>query len=122
LQDDRLRQRDLLLQRLEDLLGRLDLALLCREVRQGVEQVGVARLLAVGGLGEGLLGDGELSGEFRAVIAFSAPGEEQRCREDHGYGEFAESKDEFPGHCFFVDVGIDLAGGGILVGEHFFDS
>ena len=91
-------QWDLLCQGLEDLLGSLDLALLCGEVLEGAEEIGVARLLAVGRLGQRLLGGGELDGELGAVFAFGAPGEEQRRGEDRGDGEFGEAKDNFPGH------------------------
>ncbi len=84
---DWLWQRDLLRNRLKDLLRSLDFAFLRCKSCQRAEEIGVSGLLAVGGLGQGLLSGGEFGGKFGAVGAFGAPSDEQRCGEDRADGE-----------------------------------
>jgi hypothetical protein len=77
-----------LLWELADYLGwRGDRALLCREGCEGLQEVCVAVVLACGGLREGLLGGGEISGEVRAVATIGAP------RGEQGYGQDCRDQD-----------------------------
>jgi hypothetical protein len=70
-----------LLWELADYLGwRGDRAPLCREGCEGLQELGVAVVLARGGLREGLPGGGEIGGELCAVAAVGAPGCEHDCR------------------------------------------
>ena len=62
---------------MEDLLRCGDVALVGGQGGEGLQELGVAVVLARVGLGESLLSSGEFDGELRAVVTFIAPGDEE---------------------------------------------
>ena len=93
-------EREMLREFVEDLRRRGDGAFLRGDGGEGLRELGVAFVLAGGGLRQGLIGGGEIGGELGAVATVSAPGDDDGDGEGGGDEEFGDAEWDSVKHGF----------------------